>query len=246
MEFVRWLAHEEQRAGALQFPELLLLDAVVQSGKVTAGQAAEFLQTSETAAQTTLEQLTRRGYLRRNGNAAHRTYLPAPGPLAELAPGREIPPERSTALEARILEAARHGVALTRREVAATLGLSSDQAKRLLDRLAKVGALERVGRTRTVTYRLRPGYLGAPKWFAPEEPLAHYKVAYERDQKGLKMVAEPRLLETRFRSPQLLLWELGPEDWHLVLRLPEYAPRRRQIPAAVQLPLLSEEVAPTG
>ena len=36
-----------------------------------------------------------------------------------------------------------------------------------------------------------------------------------------------RLLETQFQSPQLLLWELGPEDWHRVLRLPEYAPRRR-------------------
>ncbi len=79
-----------------------------------------------------------------------------------------------------------------------------------------------------------------------EEPLAQYKVSYERDQKRLKSVTEPRLLETQFRSPQLLLWELGPEDWHLVLRLPEYAPRRRQTAAAVQLPLLSGETVATG
>ena len=59
-----------------------------------------------------------------------------------------------------------------------------------------------------------------------EEPLAQYKVAYERDQKRLKTVTEPRLFETQFKSPQLALWELGPEDWHLVLRLPEYVPRR--------------------
>ena len=71
-------------------------------------------------------------------------------------------------------------------------------------------------------------------------------MSYERDQKRLKTVTEPRLLETQFQSPQPLLWGLGPEDWHVVLRLPEYAPRRRQIPAAVQLPLLSEKVAPTG
>jgi hypothetical protein len=78
-----------------------------------------------------------------------------------------------------------------------------------------------------------------------EEPLAQYKVAYERDQKGLKTVADPRLFETHFRSPQLLLWELGPDDWHLVLRLLQHAPRRRPAAAAVQLPLLPEAVATT-
>jgi hypothetical protein len=71
-------------------------------------------------------------------------------------------------------------------------------------------------------------------------------VAYERDQKALKTVAEPRLFETQFRSPQLVLWELGPDDWHVVLRLPEYALRRRPLAAPVQLPLLPEEVASTG
>jgi hypothetical protein len=79
-----------------------------------------------------------------------------------------------------------------------------------------------------------------------EEPLAQYKVAYERDQKALKTIAEPRLLDTQFQSPQLLLWELGPEDWHLVLRLPPYAARRRPASMAVQLSLLLEEAAATG
>src|SRR5437763_2933429 len=48
-----------------------------------------------------------------------------------------------------------------------------------------------------------------------------YKVAYERDHKALKAITEPRPFETQFQSPQLLPWELQPEDWHLVLRLPE-------------------------
>jgi len=78
-----------------------------------------------------------------------------------------------------------------------------------------------------------------------EDPLAQYTVAYERDQKRLRTITELRLFETQFQSPQLLLWELRPEDWHLVLRLPEYAPRRRQADAAVQLPLLPE-AATTG
>jgi hypothetical protein len=76
--------------------------------------------------------------------------------------------------------------------------------------------------------------------------LAHYKVAYERDQRGLKAVTDPRLLETQFRSPQLLLWEFGPEDWHVVLRLAEYAPRRRSVAPAAQLPLLPAAAASTG
>lgn len=59
-------------------------------------------------------------------------------------------------------------------------------------------------------------------------------MAYERDQKGLKSLTEPRLFETQFQSPQLLLWELGPEDWHLVMRLPAYARRRRAAPVGVQ------------
>jgi hypothetical protein len=74
-----------------------------------------------------------------------------------------------------------------------------------------------------------------------EEPLAHYKVGYERDQKRLKTVADPRLFETRFTSPQLALWELGPEDWHVVLRLPECAPRRRPTPQMLQPSLFSAE-----
>jgi hypothetical protein len=57
--------------------------------------------------------------------------------------------------------------------------------------------------------------------------------------------AEPRLFETQFKSPQLLLWEPGPEDWHVVLRLPGYAPRRRAVPAAIQLPLLPQAAAAT-
>lgn len=68
----------------------------------------------------------------------------------------------------------------------------------------------------------------------------------EADQKRLKRVTNTRVFETQFQSPQLLLWELGPEDWHLVVRLPEYAPRRRPVAAAAQLPLLPEAATPTG
>jgi putative transposase len=72
-----------------------------------------------------------------------------------------------------------------------------------------------------------------------EEPLAQYKVAYADAGKRLRAVGDPRLFETPFQSPQPFLWERGLADWHLVLRLPEYAPRRRKRTLAVQ-PLLFE------
>jgi hypothetical protein len=71
------------------------------------------------------------------------------------------------------------------------------------------------------------------------EPLAQYRVAYERDHQRLRDLSEPRLFATRYRSPQPPLLELRAEDWRLMFRLPDPAPRRRQHPAPlVQLPLL--------
>lgn len=75
--------------------------------------------------------------------------------------------------------------------------------------------------------------------------MAQYHVAYERDHKGLRDLTDPRLFETRYWSPQLLLWELGPEGWRVVLRLPKYAPRRRSLAVGVQLPLLHQVAAST-
>jgi hypothetical protein len=74
-----------------------------------------------------------------------------------------------------------------------------------------------------------------------EEPLAQYKVAYASNGTRLRRVSDPRLFETPFQSPQLFLWEQGLKDWHLVLRLPEYAPRQSARPAAIQYPLFSLE-----
>jgi putative transposase len=79
-----------------------------------------------------------------------------------------------------------------------------------------------------------------------EEPLAQYKVAYASDGKRLRRVTDPRLFETPFRSPQLFLWERGLEDWHLVLRLPGYAPRRRVGDRGMQPPLFALSVEPTA
>jgi len=48
-----------------------------------------------------------------------------------------------------------------------------------------------------------------------QEPLAQYTVTYAPDGKHFHAVTIARSFETRYQSPQLALWELGAEDWHL-------------------------------
>jgi hypothetical protein len=58
--------------------------------------------------------------------------------------------------------------------------------------------------------------------------LSKYTVELQEDRKHLKGVSNPRLAETPFRSPQLTLIDLGPQEWILFWRTPEYAPARRK------------------
>jgi hypothetical protein len=58
--------------------------------------------------------------------------------------------------------------------------------------------------------------------------LATYSVEVEDDRKQVRTVSNPRLVETPFRSPQLTLWNLGPDDWLLYWRTPDLAPVRRK------------------
>ena len=76
--------------------------------------------------------------------------------------------------------------------------------------------------------------------------LALYSVQLSQDQR-ITEVTNPRRLETRFRSPQLDLWQLSETEWLLALRRPDPAPRRNRgklVALARQLPLL--EVSATG
>lgn len=58
--------------------------------------------------------------------------------------------------------------------------------------------------------------------------LSHYRVERRDDRKRVTAVSHPRLTETIFRSPQLLLFDLGPDEWLLYWKAPAYAPRRRR------------------
>ncbi|MGZ3645789.1 MAG: hypothetical protein ACXVCM_18280 [Ktedonobacteraceae bacterium] len=61
-----------------------------------------------------------------------------------------------------------------------------------------------------------------------DEPLSQYVVQYQPDEKHLRNIGEPRHFETRYRRPQLDLWQQGEVEWHLVRRLPDYAPRQKK------------------
>jgi len=52
-------------------------------------------------------------------------------------------------------------------------------------------------------------------------------------------VSNPGLADTPFRSPQLTLIDLGPHEWVLFWRMPEYASahRKHRVQGIVQLPL---------
>jgi len=61
-----------------------------------------------------------------------------------------------------------------------------------------------------------------------DEPLSHYAVHSQPDEKYVRAIVEPCRFETRFRSPQLEGWKQGEVAWHLVKRLPDDAPGRRK------------------
>jgi ribosome biogenesis GTPase A len=72
-----------------------------------------------------------------------------------------------------------------------------------------------------------------------ETELAFYTMEWAEDNKHIKEVKNPRLIETGYRSPQLTLWTLGPDEWLLFLKLPDYAARKKPkgAPEVIQLPL---------
>jgi putative transposase len=72
-----------------------------------------------------------------------------------------------------------------------------------------------------------------------ETELAFYTVAWHEDNKHITEVSYPRLIETSYRSPQLTLWTLGPDEWLLFQKLPDYAMRKKphKTPDIRQLPL---------
>jgi hypothetical protein len=71
-----------------------------------------------------------------------------------------------------------------------------------------------------------------------DEDLAFYTVTWHDDHQHITDVTSARVLETRYRSSQLTLWTLGPDEWVLFKKLPEYAARvKRKRIDVIQLSL---------
>jgi hypothetical protein len=70
--------------------------------------------------------------------------------------------------------------------------------------------------------------------------LSQYSIEPAEDRKQITQVSNPRLAKNPFRSPQLTLIDVGPDEWRLYWRAPSYQPRKRirPIEGMVQLPLL--------
>jgi putative transposase len=66
---------------------------------------------------------------------------------------------------------------------------------------------------------------------------------WAEDNKHIERVKNPRLIETGHQSPQLKLWTLGPDEWLLFLKLPDYAARKKLkgAPEVIQLLLLDPD-----
>jgi hypothetical protein len=72
--------------------------------------------------------------------------------------------------------------------------------------------------------------------------LSKYRVELHEDRRHIKGVSNPRVAETIFRSPQLTLFNLGPDEWLLYWKAPSYAPRRRRPPSSKITQLVLFEV----
>ena len=70
--------------------------------------------------------------------------------------------------------------------------------------------------------------------------LSKYSIELQEDRKQITQVGNPRLAKNPFRSPQLTLIDVGPDEWRIYWRAPSYQPRKRICPieGMVQLPLL--------
>jgi putative transposase len=74
--------------------------------------------------------------------------------------------------------------------------------------------------------------------------LSQYEVSMLNDHKHVQVVRSARAHETPFHSPQLTLFDLGPDGWILYWKTPEQVPRRnvRRVEGITQLPLFETQL----
>src|SRR5712691_875035 len=75
-------------------------------------------------------------------------------------------------------------------------------------------------------------YEGTLKLEYEATTLSKYSVELQADRRHLRQVSNPRVAETVFRSPQLTLFDLGPDEWLLYWKAPSYARSQRRRPGS--------------
>ena len=72
--------------------------------------------------------------------------------------------------------------------------------------------------------------------------LSRYHVEVHEDRRHIQAMSRPHVAETVFRSPQLTLFDLGPDECLLYWKASAYAPRRRHAPLSHVTQLILFEV----
>ncbi len=159
------LVVEEGRAGrSLGLDELLILDCLKSDEGIDLSEAVRLLQKPESESHLVIDRLAQWGLIEIGGEKANPRSRLTPNACRRLELrvtrlGR--PPDAAEQERAVIELVAREGSA-SRREVAARLNLSADQAKRLLTGLVGRGELESTGRGKSTRYQRPPANTGAP------------------------------------------------------------------------------------
>ncbi len=78
------------------------------------------------------------------------------------------------------------------------------------------------------------------------DTIAQYRVTFEADGRRLREVSSPRLLTTRYASPQPFLPSLEDLEWQPAQRLAPYRPRRRRRGGGQQAALFLQDAAAIG
>ena len=159
LDFVRLLVTEAQGGRILGLDDLLILNALWQERSLTTEEAASLTQKPDAEARGTLHRLVEAGLVEERGRNRGRSWhlsaaaYRALGDKAGYVRQRGFEPLQQEQMVLQYVE--KHG-RITRREAAELCRVSSDQAKRLLDRLVKAGRLARHGRHKRTWYERGP------------------------------------------------------------------------------------------
>lgn len=155
LNFVRLLVEEAQKGVSLDLDALLILNALWQERTLATREATRLIQKPEAEARARLQRLVEDGFCEARGDGRGRTYHLSSNVYQRL--GEEAAYVRQKGFdtlqqEQMVLQYAEAHGRITRREAADLCRLGSDQASRLLRKLAGAGKLVMHGKKRGAWY----------------------------------------------------------------------------------------------